>query len=214
MSAFSSVGYHYQLFISFIAWWKVLERIFSFAQSFYSVSASGNPVYRSNIDRLLLPPGGWGSGVVPLLVVPCARLPCWEGCPSQLTHLCVGWLGDSRGPGEVYWAANSCVDRLVASSGSHPLALSVYRPLGVEIIAESVAQTALGMGFCALAPWPVWTAFADVLFTFGGWVGFFDTNENEYYFLFYSFLLAMSEVFYICPGMVTLASRDLSFPFF
>ena len=60
----------------------------------------------------------------------------------------------------------------------------------------------------------VWTAFADVLFTFGGWVGFFDTNENEYYFLFYSFLSAMSEVFTYVRGVVTPASRDLSLPFF
>ena len=52
---------------------------------------------RSNIDRLLLPPGGWGSGIVALLLVPCARLPCWEGCPSQPTHLFVGWLGKSPG---------------------------------------------------------------------------------------------------------------------
>ena len=60
----------------------------------------------------------------------------------------------------------------------------------------------------------MWTAFADVLFTFGGCVGFFGANENEYFFLFYSFLLAMSEVFYICPGVLTPASRDLSLPFF
>ena len=33
-------------------------------------------------------------------------------------------------------------------------------------------------------------------------------------FFFYSFLLAMSEVFHICPGVLTPASRDLSLPFF
>ena len=30
----------------------------------------------------------------------------------------------------------------------------------------------------------------------------------------FSFLLAMSEVFYICPGVITPASRVLSLPFF
>ena len=67
------------------------------------------------------------------------------------------WLavGLSRSPGGVYRAVNSCVDRLVASSRPHPFALPVYLPLGVEIIAESVAQTALCMGICTLAPRPV-----------------------------------------------------------
>ena len=46
----------------------------------------------------------------------------------------------------------------------------------------------------------LWTAFADVLFTFGGRVGFFESDENEYYFLFYSFLLAMSEFFLHMSG--------------
>ena len=79
------------------------------------------------------------------------------GGVSQPANSLVCWLagGLSRGPGGVCRVANSCVDRLVASSGPHPPGISVYLPLEVEIIAESVAQTALGMGICALAPRPV-----------------------------------------------------------
>ena len=50
---------------------------------------------------------------------------------------------------------HSYVGRLVGSSEPYPLALPVYLPLGVEILVESVAQTALGMRICALAPHPV-----------------------------------------------------------
>ena len=68
--------------------------------------------------------------------------PDWE-CPSQLTHLCVGWLGDSPGT------------RWGLPGGSSPLTLHVCLPLGVEILVKGVAYTALGMGDCALAPRPV-----------------------------------------------------------
>ena len=40
----------------------------------------------------------------------------------------------------------------------------------------------------------MWTAFIDVLFTFGGGLIFFDTDKNEYYFIFIFFL---SYVIYI-----------------
>ena len=95
LSAFSSVNYHYQYHsLPGEKFWNVY---FPSPKAFIQFLHLAT-LCRSNIDRLLLPHGGWGSGVVALLVVLCAHLPCWEGCPSQPTHLCVGWLGTLPGP--------------------------------------------------------------------------------------------------------------------
>ena len=61
--------------------------------------------------------------------------PAGRGVPaSQLTCVLAAWV-DSPEP--------------------YPLALPVYFPLRVEILVESIAQTALGMRIGTLAPQPV-----------------------------------------------------------
>ena len=77
---------------------------------------------------------------------------------SQPANSLVCWLagGLSRVPvGSDGLPTHSCVDHLVDSSEPYPLALPGYLPFGVEILVESVAQTALSMRICALAPRPV-----------------------------------------------------------
>ena len=91
-----------------------------------------------------LPPGGWGSGVVALPGVPCARWP-WLVGVSQPASSLVCWL-DGGLVGSTGRPTHLCVDRLVNSSESNPLALPVCLPLGVEILVKSVAYTATRYG--------------------------------------------------------------------
>ena len=59
----------------------------------------------------------------------------------------------------------------------------------------------------------MWTAFADVLFTFGGWlVSSTLTKMSIIFFLF--FLLAMSEFFTYVQGLVTPTGQGYPSPLF
>ena len=111
---------------------------------------------RSDIDLLLLPPGGWDSGVVVTPSSPMCSLTLTGNVPaSQLPCVLADW-GTLPGPGGVCRAANSFVCWPPGKlSGPNLLTLPVRLPLGIEIFVKSMAYTALGMGDCALAPRPV-----------------------------------------------------------